>query len=185
MNPLSVWIGLGVVTLISCKSNSGSAAGPEARTQAPATTITVALEAKSGSNASGTATFTEKDGMVTFTARLVGLAPGEHAIHLHEKADCSAPDGASAGGHWNPTYSKHGKWGDTQGYHKGDVGNFTADERGKGAVSLRTNEWCIGCGDPAKDVLGKSIIVHSGADDFVSQPTGNAGGRLSCGGIVQ
>ncbi|HRV56153.1 MAG TPA: superoxide dismutase family protein, partial [Mangrovimonas sp.] len=48
-----------------------------------------------------------------------------------------------------------------------------------------TDEWCIGCGDPKKDILGKGLIVHEGADDYVTQPTGNAGGRISCGGIIE
>ena len=69
----------------------------------------------------------------------MNLSPGMHAIHLHEKADCSSPDGKSAGGHWNPTFSKHGKWGDENGYHKGDIGNFEVDENGNG-LSHNGNE---------------------------------------------
>ena len=147
--------------------------------------VTFKLEAKSDSNATGEASFTEKNGEVTFEASITGLSPGEHAIHIHEKSDCSAPDGTSTGGHWNPAYAEHGKWGSSDGYHKGDIGNFTADENGNGRISFTTDEWCIGCDDEAKNIIGKSIIVHTGADDFVSQPTGNAGGRVSCGGIIQ
>lgn len=147
--------------------------------------IKVTLEARSGSKAEGEATFTQKDGKVTFEAHLTGLIPGEHAIHIHEKSDCSAPDGASTGGHWNPTNQQHGKWGSADGYHKGDIGNFVADENGNGKISLTTDEWCIGCDDETKNVVGKSVIVHTGADDFVTQPTGNAGGRVSCGGIIK
>ena len=70
-------------------------------------------------------------------------------------------------------------------YHKGDIGNFTADENGNGSITLTTEEWCIGCGDPAKDVLGKGLIVHQGADDFVTQPTGNSGARVACSAIIK
>lgn len=56
---------------------------------------------------------------------------------------------------------------------------------GKGTITMSTDEWCIGCGDSNKDIIGKGIIVHDAADDFVTQPTGNAGGRVSCGGIIQ
>lgn len=147
--------------------------------------IQVALEAKSGSNAKGNAVFTEENGSVTLVAVLDGLTEGEHAIHLHEKADCSAEDGSSAGGHWNPTNKPHGKWGSPEGYHKGDIGNFKADANGNGTITMTTDEWCIGCGDANKDILGKSVIVHEGVDDFVSQPSGDAGGRISCGGIIQ
>ncbi|QNJ98468.1 superoxide dismutase family protein [Constantimarinum furrinae] len=147
--------------------------------------ITIALEARSDSKANGKVTFEEKDGMVSMTANIEGLQPGTHAIHIHEKADCSAADGTSAGGHWNPTFEDHGKWGDAKGYHKGDIGNFEADDTGNGEISMQTDEWCLGCGDSKKDLMGKSVIVHQGADDFTSQPSGAAGARVSCGGIIQ
>lgn len=147
--------------------------------------IKVALNAKSGSNVNGTAVFRQENGEVNMVAIMSGLEPGSHAIHLHETADCSSDDGKSTGGHWNPTGQPHGKWGDAAGYHKGDIGNFNADEKGNGTVSFTTDEWCIGCGDPAKDVLGKAIIVHQGADDFTSQPSGAAGARISCAGVIE
>jgi Cu-Zn family superoxide dismutase len=149
-------------------------------------TISFKLEPKSGSNATGTVTFTEENGVVTLDATFEGLEEGMHAIHIHEKADCSSPDGKSTGGHWNPTFTEHGKWGDADGkYHKGDIGNFMADANGKGSLSMSTNEWCLGCEDPTKNIIGKAIIVHAGEDDFVTQPTGAAGGRVSCGGIIE
>lgn len=147
--------------------------------------IEFTLESKSESNASGKVSFVEKDGMVTFNAKLKDLSPGSHAIHIHEKADCSSPDGKSSGGHWNPTFEQHGKWGDETGYHKGDIGNFEVNENGIGTISMETDQWCIGCDDENKNILGKAIIVHQGTDDFVSQPSGDAGARVSCGGIIQ
>jgi len=146
--------------------------------------LNIAFESKNNSGVTGTATFTEQDGSVTFTAKLSGLKPGMHAIHIHEKADCSAADAASAGGHWNPTFKKHGKWTDAE-HHKGDIGNFTADANGNGTVTLKTDEWCIGCGDATKDVLGKGLIVHDKPDDFTTQPTGNAGARVACSAIIK
>ncbi len=143
------------------------------------------LESKSGSNVSGNVTFTEEDGNVTMKANLTGLAEGEHAIHIHEKADCSSDDGKSSGGHWNPTGQPHGKWGDEAGYHKGDIGNFNANAEGMAEVTKTTDEWCIGCDDENKNIMGKAIIVHEGVDDFTSQPSGAAGTRISCGGIIQ
>ncbi|QSB28495.1 superoxide dismutase family protein [Flavobacterium sp. CLA17] len=161
--------------IIGCKTSTKSN---------DAKTLTVNLEPKSNSTVSGTATFTEKNGKVTFVAKMAGLQPGVHAIHIHEKSDCTAADGSSAGGHWNPTFKKHGKWGSAE-YHKGDIGNFTADAQGNGTITLTTDEWCVGCGDATKDVLGKGLIVHQGADDFTTQPTGNAGGRVACAGIIK
>lgn len=149
------------------------------------TELTILMEPRSDSETRGKVTFTEKNGIVTMHGEFEGLTPGTHAIHLHEKADCSAPDGTSTGGHWNPTFEQHGKWGDETGYHRGDIGNFEADENGKGMIHFETNLWCIGCDDETKNIVGKSVIVHQGIDDFVTQPTGDAGGRISCGGIIK
>ncbi len=178
----------------SCKENKKESESDmnieEMEESAPATTneakeIVVKMEPKSESNVSGNVIFKEVDGVVTMTAMITGLSEGTHAIHIHEKSDCSSPDGKSTGGHWNPTGQPHGKWGSAEGYHKGDIGNMEAGTDGKGTITMATDEWCIGCGDPNKDILGKGIIVHDGADDFVTQPTGNAGGRVSCGGIIE
>jgi len=165
---------IAIVLIIACKSGS----------ETKSNSLTINLEPKSGSTVSGTATFTEKNGTVTFTTKISGLKPGVHGIHIHEKADCSAADVASAGGHWNPTHTKHGKWTDAE-HHKGDIGNITADENGNATMTLKTTEWCIGCGDETKDILGKGLIVHANPDDFTTQPTGNAGGRIACSAIIR
>lgn len=168
---------LATAIFIGCKTNTSKTSSEEKK-------VTIKLEPKSGSKVTGTAEFVEKDGKVVFTAKLTGLEPGVHAIHIHEKADCSAADAASAGGHWNPTFKKHGNWNDPE-HHKGDIGNFPADVDGNGIITLSTDEWCIGCGDKTKDILGKGLIVHEKADDYVTQPTGNAGGRVACSAIIQ
>ena len=142
------------------------------------------LNPKSESNANGMVMFTEKEGKVTLEAYINGLTPGTHAIHVHEKADCSSTDGKSACGHWNPTFAPHGEWGSETGFHRGDIGNFTADETGLGMITFSTDLWCIGCEDETKNLLGKAIIVHQGEDDLSSQPSGAAGARVSCAGII-
>ncbi len=147
--------------------------------------LSITLSPKSGSNVDGTVNFIEKDGKVTMVGTVTGLEEGKHAIHIHEKADCSAEDGTSAGGHWNPTAQPHGAWGDAGGYHKGDIGNINVNANGRGEVTLTTDEWCIGCGDDTKDILGKAIIVHIDADDLTTQPTGAAGARVACAGIIE
>ena len=149
------------------------------------TAIKFKLESKSESGATGAVKFTAENGKVSMLAELKGLTEGVHAIHIHEKADCSSPDGKSTGGHWNPTFQPHGAWGAEAGYHLGDIGNFTADAEGNATVTFETELWCMGCGDEKKDILGKAIIVHQGADDFTSQPSGAAGARVSCGGIIE
>ena len=143
------------------------------------------LSPKSGSNTNGTVIFTEKDGQVTLELVMNRLSQGTHAIHIHEKADCSSEDGKSSGGHWNPTFENHGAWGSKDGYHKGDIGNFLADKNGNGGITFSTDQWCLGCDDDTKNLLGKAVIVHQGTDDLISQPSGAAGARISCVGIIE
>jgi Cu-Zn family superoxide dismutase len=139
------------------------------------------LESRSDSKVTGKVTFTQHDGKVSMKVDVKGLTPGTHAIHLHEKGDCSAPDAASAGGHWNPTSEDHGKWGHAP-FHHGDIGNLVADAEGKATMSLESELWTLGDGKPS-DVVGHAVIVHAKDDDFTTQPTGNAGGRVACGVI--
>ncbi|HLW15512.1 MAG TPA: superoxide dismutase family protein [Flavobacteriaceae bacterium] len=146
--------------------------------------IVVAMHSSSNSNVQGEVVFTENNGFVKMQGEFSGLNPeGIHAIHLHEKADCSAADGSSAGGHWNPTDEKHGKWDAADGFHLGDIGNLKVDKNGNASITFETDEWCIDCADDRKNIIGKGIIVHKDKDDFTSQPTGNAGDRISCGEI--
>ncbi|MCB4798687.1 superoxide dismutase family protein [Neotamlana laminarinivorans] len=150
-----------------------------------AKSVTIALNAKSESNVGGKVVFTENNDVVNMVASINGLEPGVHAIHIHETADCSSADGKSAGGHWNPTSQPHGAWGAETGYHKGDIGNFTADESGHAEIEFSTSEWCLDCNDSTKNIIGKGLIVHAGKDDLTSQPSGDAGARVSCAGIIQ
>lgn len=183
---------LAVVFATSCKDNkkeTEETKEPEVeKTAEPIikkTEMKIKLDPKSGSNATGAIKFVEENGKVTMMAYLSGLDEGEHAIHIHESADCSSPDGKSTGGHWNPTAQPHGKWGAEEGYHKGDIGNFKVGADGKGEIKFTTDEWCLTCEDPTKNIIGKAIIVHQGTDDFTSQPSGAAGSRVSCGAIIE
>lgn len=139
------------------------------------------IEPKSGSSVTGTATFSAVGGQVTLTLEVQNAPPGEHAFHIHQVGDCSAPDGNSAGGHWNPDDVAHGRWGESP-FHLGDVGNLTVGQDGYGSMTLTTDKWSIDTGAP-NDILGKSVILHAKADDFSTQPTGAAGGRIGCGVI--
>ncbi|MBA2500558.1 MAG: superoxide dismutase family protein [Chitinophagaceae bacterium] len=104
------------------------------------------------------------------------------AVHLHEHGDCGDM-GNNAHGHWNPTNENHGRWGQGN-YHSGDIGNVELDSEGKGIMEMTTDRWTIG-GDSTKNILNKAVIVHSGVDDYTTQPTGNAGSRIGCGVINQ
>jgi Cu-Zn family superoxide dismutase len=146
-----------------------------------ANAATATLESKSGSQAKGTVSFSQSGNKVKMDVTIEGATPGAHAIHLHEKGDCSDPQANSAGGHWNPTTEDHGKWG-TSPFHHGDIGNLEVGQDGKGTFTFETDMWSIG-GDPKTDIIGHAVVVHATADDFKTQPTGNAGGRIACGVI--
>ena len=135
----------------------------------------------SDSSVTGMAIFTQNGDQITLTIEIQNASPGLHGVHIHENGDCSSPDGKSAGGHWNPTGVAHGKWGEGE-FHLGDIGNITVGEDGTGSIELTTDLWEIGTGSDV-DVVGKGIIVHADADDFTSQPSGNAGARIGCGVI--
>jgi Cu-Zn family superoxide dismutase len=147
-------------------------------------TAMATMNSASGSSVTGTATFTQLDAMtVRMTLEIQGLTPGEHALHLHQNGDCSAPDASSAGGHWNPGGVDHGKRGEGQ-FHAGDVINLVADADGNVSWSQDIMGWTIG-GDESSNILNKGVIIHEKLDDFKTQPTGAAGGRVACGVIVE
>lgn len=163
-------------------ATSAAAAAPAAAAAAPAAarSIEVPIEAKSGSKLSGKATLTETEGGVHVLLALEGVEPGEHGAHVHEKGDCSAADGASAGGHFNPQSKDHGLPG-AEKRHLGDLGNITIGKDGKGSLDITAPGANLKDGDP-QSFVGRAIIVHAKKDDG-GQPTGNAGGRVGCGVI--
>ena len=142
--------------------------------------IEVPMEAKSNSKLSGKAVLTETEGGVHVVLTVEGVEPGEHGAHVHEKGDCSAADGASAGGHFNPGGHDHGLPGAPK-RHLGDLGNITVGKDGKGKLDITAPGANLKATDAASFV-GRSIIVHAKKDDG-GQPTGNAGGRIGCGVI--
>lgn len=142
---------------------------------------TATIEPKGDSRMTGTAVFIQAVGKVVLRLKVENAPPGTHAVHLHQIGDCSSPDGKSAGGHWNPRGVDHGRWG-TDPFHSGDIGNMNVDQTGQGSYTLMTDLWSIG-GAEDSNVVGRAIIIHAGVDDFMTQPTGNAGGRIGCGVI--
>ena len=139
------------------------------------------IEPASESGVTGTATFIQDDNQISLYVEIYNASPGLHGIHIHEFGDCSAPDATSAGGHWNPTDVAHGKWGEGE-FHLGDIGNIYVGDDGTGSIELTTDLWETGTGSDF-DIIGRSVIIHADADDFTSQPSGNAGARIGCGTI--
>lgn len=135
------------------------------------------LHPTKGNQVQGKVTFTAVNGGVKIVADVDNLTPGKHGFHIHEFGDCSAPDGSSAGGHFNPGGMKHGA-PDSLERHAGDLGNIVAD--GKGHAHYEVVDKVIKLNGP-HSIVGRSVVVHALPDDFVTQPTGNSGGRVACG----
>jgi Cu-Zn family superoxide dismutase len=155
---------------------TGAAAASDNAPEAKAT-----IESKSGSHVTGKAVFTQlPSGAVRVEVWIEGAPPGTHGLHIHEKGDCSAPDGTSAGGHFNPAGNPHAG-PSAPAHHNGDLGNIEIGADGKGHLEITTNMLSVKPGP--NSVVGRSIIFHEKADDLKTQPTGAAGGRLGCGVI--
>ena len=135
------------------------------------------LEPTKGNEARGKVTFTQDGDIVRVNANVSGLAPGTaHGFHVHEKGDCSSGDGMSTGGHFNPDGAPHGP--QDAAHHSGDMPALVADSYGNASVSFILKGVSLGTG--SHDLVGKGLIVHRDADDYKTQPTGNAGPRIAC-----
>ena len=146
---------------------------------------TAQLQPTKDSTVAGTINFSLVDGQLRASGDITGLKPdSEHGFHIHEKGDCSAPDGTSAGGHFNPGNSEHGSISAAM-HHGGDMPNIKSDAQGNahidGPVASNVN---VGVGD-GFDIVGRGLIVHADPDDYKTQPTGNAGARLACAVIAK
>lgn len=138
------------------------------------------LKATTGNGVSGTLTLTQEGDGVRIKGTIAGLAPNStHGFHVHEKGDCSAPDATSAGGHFNPEHHPHGNPA-SDDRHAGDMPNVVSDGKGMAKVDILDKGVTLRSGD-ANDIVGKAIIVHQKADDYKSQPSGDAGSRIACG----
>jgi superoxide dismutase, Cu-Zn family len=146
----------------------------------PAQGAVAVLHPTAGQRCQGVVRFAQEGDSVRVVAELEGLTPGQkHAFHIHQFGDCSAPDGMSAGGHYNPEGHQHGL-PDAEVRHAGDLGNVLAGADGKAHYEIKVNNVSImGAKNP---IVGRSVIVHAKPDDG-GQPVGNAGARIACGVI--
>lgn len=137
------------------------------------------LHPTQGNNVQGVVTFTRTDSGIKVVADVEGLTEGKHGFHIHQYGDISNPDGTSAGGHFNPDNKKHGAPTDAE-RHVGDLGNLEAGADGRAHYEWVDNEITF---SGEHSIIGRAIIVHAGADDLTSQPTGAAGARVADGVI--
>jgi Cu-Zn family superoxide dismutase len=146
-------------------------------TDVPSACVVVLHPTKeSEGNVQGVIELTQENDGLHVTGQVNGLNPGTHGFHIHEYGDARGPAGKTAGGHFNPWENQHGGPNDEE-HHAGDLGNIRADESGVAHVDI-TAPWL-----KLHYVVGRSIVVHAGEDDFRSQPSGDAGGRVAIGVI--
>jgi Cu-Zn family superoxide dismutase len=150
---------------------------------AQAQTAKAALQSADGKEA-GSVTLTQTPSGVLLSLTVKGLPPGEHAFHVHAVGKCEAPF-TSAGGHFNPGNKKHGLLA-AEGAHAGDMPNLHIPASGDLTIEVHNPMITLEKDKPNSlfDADGSAVIIHAGKDDYKSDPTGEAGGRIACG-VVQ
>ena len=168
---------VGLVALPACTTmGEGSSAGD------PMASATL-LDASGAAH--GTARVMQTTSGLNVMVSVTGLTPGVHAVHVHTTGACTAPDFTSAGGHWNPMGKEHGMQ-NPNGSHMGDMPNMTVGADGTGSLTYTIAGGMVeGSANPLLDSDGAAVVVHAQADDNVSDPAGNAGGRIACGVLAK
>jgi len=145
--------------------------------EAGATQSAVAMLQTADGKPAGRATATAADGGVAVSLAVEGLPAGKHGAHVHTTGKCDAPKFETAGGHWNPTQAKHGLE-DPAGQHAGDMPNLVVGEDGRGTLSYQLKGATFA---GLLDGDGSAIVIHAGADDQKTDPSGDSGARIACG----
>lgn len=129
----------------------------------------------------GTAGFWEDANGVRIAAHVKGVPPGKHGFHIHAVGKCDPPGFTTAAGHFNPGGKKHGLKSEA-GPHAGDLPNMEVGTDGNGRLEYVTKPVTLGGGPTSLfDADGSALVLHADPDDEITDPTGNAGGRIGCG----
>jgi Cu-Zn family superoxide dismutase len=151
---------------------------------ASAQTARAGLKDASGKDV-GSATLTQTPGGVLIAVSVKGLPAGEHAFHVHAVGKCEPPF-TSAGGHFNPASKKHGLMA-AEGHHAGDMPNLHIPASGELMLEVVNSDITLDKGKPNSvfDADGSALVIHANKDDYKTDPTGEAGGRIACGVVEQ
>ena len=148
-----------------------------------ANTETVTVRDAAGETV-GTALLTPATEGVQVVLSVNGLPAGVHGVHIHETGRCEAPSFTSAGGHYNPLNREHG-FENPQGHHVGDLPNMTVGADGRGSLTAvaRGASLTAGAQGSLRKPGGTALVIHAGADDYRTNPSGDSGSRIACGVI--
>jgi Cu-Zn family superoxide dismutase len=156
--------------------------GSLASAQAPSGTASATINHAIGKTI-GTATLRETSSGVLLKVDFTGAPGGTHALHVHTTGKCDAPMFMTAGGHFAPGMTKHGLLA-TGGPHAGDLPNIYVPADGKLSMEILEPNVTLAAGPRSLlDADGSAIVLHATADDYMTDPAGNAGGRIACGVI--
>lgn len=127
----------------------------------------------------GRVIFKQKGDGVVVTAEIMGLPLGENGcnrrifgFHIHECNSCTGNEKdpfMNVKGHYNPDECEHPS-------HAGDLPPLFGNN-GYAYLSVYTDRFTI------SEIIGRTVILHSMADDFNTPPSGNAGEKIACGKI--
>lgn len=171
---------LATCALAACGTQTESEQDVASEGAAPVTTEGETTLLSPAGEPIGTVSYVEEGSGIQLRVSVEGLAPGEHAVHLHTTGLCETPDFSSAGGHWNPMGNEHGR-DNPAGAHLGDLANMNVSEDGTGSATYMVAGVSFAGVEPAlSDADGTALMIHEGPDDYVTDPTGNAGGRAAC-----
>lgn len=132
----------------------------------------------------GTAQLLSNGNTISLAVLATGLEPGEHGFHLHTTGKCETPGFTSAGGHLNPASKEHGSL-NPQGKHLGDMPNLVVGASRSASADVDLGADTATLRAQLFDADGTAVVIHAGADDYTSDPAGDAGARMACGVLTQ
>ena len=165
-----------IIIAAGCNQPANENAAPADADNLATTAVLVSAE---GLDVEGEIKVEPVSGGVSISGVVDGLPEGVYGLHVHTNPDCSDPDFKSAGGHYNPLESPHGSPDqDSSNRHVGDIGNITAIAGQR--LTFNFVDQVASLSGPTS-IQGRPFVIHEGADDFSSQPSGAAGRRIACG----
>lgn len=183
-----------VVALAACSPASDTAeqgassetpSNDTAATETPSSgTVGSASLALADGTPAGTVELLSNGGNLSLKIAVTGIPEGTHGFHLHTTGECTPPDFTSAGGHLNPAGKEHGHE-NPAGSHMGDLPNLEVAADGTASTTADLGSGDQSVIDSLFDADGTAVVVHADADDYRTDPTGNAGSRLACGVLAR